>query len=112
MNKRAIFRGTLLTAGLLAALVIVLSHSFRPVEVKNASTELTEHPADQTTVISAPSEAITQASVIKIDEQVPDSLLQIFEVSDCIVRFVPVTEKLVSHFFEVLFHFVIAPNAP
>lgn len=112
MREKTIFRGILIVAGLLAAAVIVLSHSFHPAEIKKASVEQSENADDQLPVLSVPSEAVTQASAVKIDEQVPDMLLEIIAVSDHAFDFIPVSEPLVSTFFKVLFQIVIAPNAP
>jgi hypothetical protein len=112
MKRQTVFRGFLIAAGLLAAAVIIWSHSFHPTESKKASVEQSENPDEQPPVLSAPSEAITQASVVKIDEQVPDLLLEIIEVSDHASDFIPVAEQVVNTLFQVLFRIVIAPNAP
>jgi hypothetical protein len=113
MRKKSVYRGILIIAGLLAAAVIILSHSFTQLEPKQvADTEQSEEKQDQKTVISAPAEAVTQASVIKIDEQSPDTVLETLSNSEVSGNYIPSTEKIFNKLFHVLFQVVIAPNAP
>jgi cytoskeletal protein RodZ len=113
MRKKSVYRGILIIAGLLAAAVIILSHSFSQLEPKKvADTEQSEEKSDQKTVITAPAEAVTQASVVKIDEQSPDSVLETLTNSEVSNKYIPSTEKAFNKLFRVLFQIVIAPNAP
>jgi len=113
MRKKSVYRGILIIAGLLAAAVIILSHSFSQLEPKKvADTEQSEEKSDQKTVITAPAEAVTQASVVKIDEQSPDSVLETLTNSEVSNKYIPSTEKAFNKLFHVLFQIVIAPNAP
>jgi hypothetical protein len=113
MRKRSVYRGILIVAGLLAAMVIILSHSFSRFESKKvAATEQSDEKSDQKTVISVPAEAVTQASVVKIDEQSPDTLLETLTTSNISHKYIPSTEKIFNRLFHVLFRIVIAPNAP
>ena len=109
MRKKSVYRGILIIAGLLAAAVIILSHSFTQLEPKKvADTE----QSDAKTVITAPSEAVTQASVVKIDEQSPDTVLETLSNSEVSNKYIPSSEKVFNKLFHVLFQVVIAPNAP
>ncbi len=97
----------------MAAAVIILSHSLTELKPKKAAdTEQSDEKPDQKTVITAPAEAVTQASVVKIDEQSPDSLLETITNSEVSRNFTPTSEKVFDKLFQVLFRIVIAPNAP
>ncbi len=112
MRKKSVYRGILIIAGLLAAAVIILSHSFSQLEPKKVvDTEQSAEKSDQT-VISAPSEAVTQASVVKIDEQSPDTVLETLSNSEVSKKYIPSSEKVFNKLFDLLFQIVIAPNAP
>lgn len=114
MRKKSVYRGILIIAGLLAAAVIILSHSLTQLEPhkKVVDTEQSDEKSDQKTVISAPSEAVTQASVVKIDEQSPDTVLETLSNSEVSDKYIPSSEKVFNKLFHVLFQIVIAPNAP
>jgi len=113
MRKKSVYRGILIIAGLLAAAVIILSHSLSQVEpAKVTDTEQSEKKTEDKTVISAPAEAVTQAGVVKIDEQSPDSLLETLSGPAVAGQYIPSTEKVFNKLFQVLFEVVIAPNAP
>ncbi len=114
MRKKSVYRGILIIAGLLAAAVIILSHSLSQLEPckKVADTEQSDEKPDEKTVISAPAEAVTQASVVKIDEQSPDTVLETLSNSEVSNKYIPSGEKVFNKLFHVLFQIVIAPNAP
>lgn len=113
MRKKSVYRGILIIAGLLAAAVIILSHTFTELQPKKvADTEQSDEKSDQKTVISAPVEAVTQASVVKIDEQSPDTVLETLTNSEVSSKYIPSSEKVFNKLFHVLFQIVIAPNAP
>ena len=97
----------------MAAVVIILSHSLTELKPKKAAdTEQSDEKPDQKTVITAPAEAVTQASVVKIDEQSPDTVLETLSNSRVSGKYIPTTEKVFNKLFRVLFQVVIAPNAP
>ncbi len=113
MRKKSVYRGILIIAGLLAAAVIILSQSLIQLEPRKvADTEQSDEKPDQKTVISAPAEAVTQASVVKIDEQSPDTVLETLTSSEVSNKYIPSTEKAFNKLFRLLFQVVIAPNAP
>lgn len=113
MREKSVYRGILIIAGLLAAAVIILSHSLSQLEPKKvAGTEQSDEKSDSKTQIAAPAEAVTQASVVKIDEQSPDSVLETLSNSEVANRYIPTTEKVFNKLFRVLFQVFIAPNAP
>ncbi len=113
MRKKSVYRGILIIAGLLAAAVIILSNSFSHLDVKKvADTEQSDEKSENKTVITAPGEALTQASAVKIDEQAPDTLLETLTKSAKSDNYIPSTETVFNKLFHVLFRLVIAPNAP
>lgn len=112
MRKKSIYRGFLIAAGLLAAIVIILSqaYSFRVDSDKKPATEQTDETSK--TISAAPTDAVPQASVVRVDEQIPVSVLEILGESESTQKFIPRTEAILSNLFKVLFQVVIAPNAP
>ncbi len=112
MRKKSIYRGFLIAVGLLAALVIILSHaySFRVDSDKKAATEQTDDTSK--TISAAPSDAVPQGNLVRVDENVPVSVLEILGEPESIQKFIPRTEAILSNLFRVLFQVVIAPNAP
>lgn len=101
-------------AGLLAAAVIVLSHAFKAPEVVTEKKPATEQSpeSESKTVISAPTEALTQGTVVQVGEQVPQSLLEVLAEPQPHRGFVLVVKDLVSSFLRTLFRVTISPNAP
>ncbi len=100
--------------GLLAATVIVLSHVFKaPEEIagKKPATEQSSK-SESKTVISAPTEAVMQGAAVQVDEQVPQTLLEVLAEPQSHPGFVPVAKQLVSGFLKTLFRVIISPNAP
>lgn len=114
MRNRSIYRGFLIAAGLLAALVIILSHTYslRVDEEKKAATEQTGKSTENKTVLTVPAEALTQGSLVRVDEQVPVSVIEILGEPQKIQNFVPRSEVIFSNLFKTLFRVLIAPNAP
>lgn len=112
MQKKSIYRGFLIAAGLLAAAVIIFSHSYSV--PSNDEKKATTEQADDTskTVITAPSDAVPQGSLVRVDEQVPVSVLEILGEPESLQKFIPHTEAILSNLFKLLFRVVIAPNAP
>jgi len=114
VRNRSIYRGFLIAAGLLAALVIILSHSYslRLQEEKKAATEQSDDSAERKTVLKAPADALTQGSIVRVDEQVPVSVIEILGEPRKIQSFVPRSEVIFNNLFKTLFRVLIAPNAP
>jgi hypothetical protein len=112
VQKKSLYRGFLIAAGLLAAMVIILSHAYSiPAnDDKKAATEQTDDTSK--TVVSAPADALTQGSLVRVDEQVPVSVIEILGEPEGVEKFIPRTEAVLSNLFKVLFRIVIAPNAP
>lgn len=103
-----------MAVGLVAALVIILSQTYTwPEAVSKAATEQTDSKsgADQT-VIKAPGDAMPQSTGVRVDEQVPQSVLEILSEPDRIPRIIPQAKLVANVFIKTLFRVIIAPNAP
>ncbi len=99
---------------MVAALVIILSHSYslKNSQEKKATTEQTGEQSDKKIILSAPADAVPQASVVRVDEQVPVSILEILGEPQHLQNFIPRTEVIFAGLFKTLFRVIIAPNAP
>jgi hypothetical protein len=114
VRNRSIYRGFLIAAGLMAALVIIFSHSYTQ-STREDQKEKTEHAKDQSegkTIISAPAEALTQGAVVRVDEQVPDSVIGVLGEPQNERNLFPRPEVIIQSLFQTFLRFVIAPNAP
>jgi hypothetical protein len=114
MRNKSIYRGVLIAAGLLAAVIIILSHSasVNQVTVQKATSEKSDEKSDQKTTLQVPNAALTQGTAVQIDEQVPDTLIETISKKEEDRKFIPHAEKILTSFFRVLFNSIIAPNAP
>lgn len=112
--KKRVYRSILMVVGLLAATVIVLSHVFKAPEEIAEKKPATEQSAksESKTVISAPSEAVMQGTAVQVDEQAPQTLLEVLAEPQSNTGFVPVAKELFSSFLKTLFRVIISPNAP
>jgi len=114
VRNKSIYRGFLIAAGLLAALVIILSHSYT-LTTKQENKTATEQNAEQSekkVILTAPADFVPQASVVRVDEQVPVSVLEILGEPQKLQNFIPRSEAILTSLFKTLFRVVIAPNAP
>jgi hypothetical protein len=114
VRKRSIYRGFLIAAGLLAALVIILSQSFsvQAEHVAKPATEQTDTSKAQDAVIKAPAEAMPQSTVVRVNEQVPVSIIEILAEPQQVQRYIPQCDRIVNSFIKTIFRVIIAPNAP
>lgn len=114
VHKRSIYRGFLIIAGLLAAAVIILSHTYslRAEADKKLATEQSTEKSDNKTISAAPADAVTQGNIVRVSEQVPVSVLEILGEPQQVEKFIPRSEAILSNLFKLLFQVIIAPNAP
>ena len=103
MRKKAILRGIMLVAGLIAVCAILLSPGFSPSKKDKAAEK-------ETVLIQAPSDAIP-GSAITVDEPVIPVITEIAEPEK--IDLLPTIDpKEVTKYFKVLLRTLIAPNAP
>ena len=97
----------------MAALVIILSHTYTLTtkQEKTASEQKSEQ-SEKKVILTAPADFVPQASVVRVDEQVPVSVLEILGEPQQLQNFVPRSEAILTSLFKTLFRVVIAPNAP
>ncbi|HMR57832.1 MAG TPA: hypothetical protein PLM56_06025 [Cyclobacteriaceae bacterium] len=114
MLKKRVYRGILMIVGLLAATVIVLSHVFKSPDYEAEKRPATEQSAESEskTVLSAPTEAVTQGSAVQVGEQSPQALLEVIAEPQTQQAFVPLVKEMASGFLRTLFRVIISPNAP
>lgn len=114
MRNRSIYRGFLIAAGLMAALVIIFSHSYsqRTWETKKEKTEQSKEQSESKTIISAPGEALTQGAVVRVDEQVAESVIEVLGEPQNQRSLFPQPEVIIQGLFQTFLRFIIAPNAP
>lgn len=104
----------MLVAGLLAAIVILLSQSFYQSTVHSKSSKAaTEQNAEheRQSFISAPSDLLPGTSSVQVVEN-PPVLLSILDLPEIKLGFAPVRTKFTLTFFRTLFRTVIASKAP
>ena len=103
MKKKALLRGIMLAAGLVAVCAILLSPGFSQVKIKKAAEK-------ETVLIPAPSDAIP-GSAVKVDQPAIPFLAEIEEQPSRNIFFVIPAEQ-VTKYLQVLFRTLISPNAP
>lgn len=98
----------------MAALVIILSHSYTLTakQEKKSNTEQKSEQTEKKVILTAPADFVPQASVVRVDEQVPVSVLEILGEPQKVKNFIPRSEAIFTSLFKTLFRVVIAPNAP
>lgn len=98
----------------MAALVIIFSHGYsqRTGQNKKEKTEQSKEQSENKTVISAPVEALTQGAVVRVDEQVPESVIEVLGEPKNQKSLYPHPKVILTSLFQTFFRFVIAPNAP
>ncbi len=114
MRKTLQYRPLMMVAGILAAAVILFSQSFFYQAQSNLEKIKSEQSPDQDSnqsFVSAPSDAVVNSSVEKVNEQVPSLLEELF-TTDEEAKAVSIVPTLFANFFRALFRASISPNAP
>jgi hypothetical protein len=114
MRENPQYRPLMMVAGVVAAVVILFSQSFFYQAQSNLEKIKSEQSPDQDakpTFVSAPSDAVVNSSVEKVNEQVPSLLEELF-TTDEEAKAVSIVPTLFASFFSTLFRASISPNAP
>ena len=103
----------MMVAGVLAAVLIVLSQSFYHQAKEKVAKAKAEQTTDENTqtFISAPNDAVSQTNIVQLDDQIP--LLKgsvLFEEEQPVQPVI--RPEVFSRYFKVLFRAIISPNAP
>lgn len=111
MSKLFKNKNVLIVAGLLVGLVTLFSHSLR-VEIKSGKPSAEQKAeTEQQTVIIAPSDAVTvNAFTLQTDGFL--EIAPVFKPVKEVVKAAPAIVQNTTSFFQTLFRFIIAPNAP
>ena len=114
MRNRTFSKGFTLIAGVLAAVVILLSQSFYQQaqdNLKKVKTEQTDSQSQDKVIISAPADAVPGSGIIQMDENIPVLVKSIpSDKEDKAVT--PQAAKVFTSFYRILFRAIISPNAP
>lgn len=114
MQSRAFSKGFTIVAGVLAAVVILLSQSFYQQAQDNLKKVKTEQSADQgqnEVVISAPADAVPGSSAIQLEDNVP-TLVKSTVSEDQEQAVLPFATKILVSYYRILLKTLISPNAP
>ncbi|MBX2915091.1 MAG: hypothetical protein KF856_07445 [Cyclobacteriaceae bacterium] len=112
MLKKRVYRSVLMIVGLMAAIVITLSHVYKQPAQSDKPKVTTEQTDSEKTAISAPGDAVTHGPAVQVDEQAPQTLLEVLAEPQATSRFIPQATELISSFFRTLFRVIISSNAP
>lgn len=108
-----LYRGFTVIAGVLAAVVILLSQSFYQQAQDNLKKVKTEQSTDhaQEVIISAPADAVPGSSAIQMDDNVP-TFVKSIPSEDKEQVAVPFATKILVSYYRILLRVLISPNAP
>lgn len=112
MRSRAFSKGFTIVAGVLAAVVILLSQSFYQQAQNNLKKVKTEQTAEQNEVIiSAPADAVPGGSAIQLEDNIP-TLVKSVVSEDQEQTALPFATKILVSYYRILLKTLISPNAP
>lgn len=112
MRSKAFSKGFTIIAGVLAAVVILLSQSFYQQAQDNLKKVKTEQSPDQNeVVISAPADAVPGAGAIQLEDNVP-TLVKSTVSEDQEHTTLPFATKILVSYYRILLKTLISPNAP
>jgi predicted PurR-regulated permease PerM len=112
MQNRAFSKGFTIIAGVLAAVVILLSQSFYQQAQDNLRKVKTEQSTDQNeVVINAPADAVPGGSAIQLEDNIP-TLVKSTSSEDQEQTALPFATKILVSYYKILLKALISPNAP
>ena len=112
MKSTAFSRFFMLTAGIVAAMVMLLSMSlYQSKEENSKSKPKTEQSSNDYSIVNAPTDALPGSGTVQVEAKtlpLLETFLPVEKVRECIYLPLKVTVK----YFKVLLKTVISPNAP
>jgi hypothetical protein len=111
MKKKTISRLFMIASGILAAVIILFSQSYYSQSDLAAKKESDNKAKSGKVIISAPSDALINNTVVKSDQN-PTTQLQTRFLTTETKSFRKVESSLFVNFFHTLFRAIISPNAP
>jgi hypothetical protein len=114
MRKLFVSKMMVMVAGVLAAVIVVLSQSFQFQAKQDVQKVKTEQQADEQpdVLISASADAVSPSSAIQLDEKSPALLQEVLTEEKNNFQHPIVRPEVVARYFKVLFRTIISPNAP
>lgn len=103
----------MMIAGVLAAVLIVLSQSFYHQAKEKVAKAKTEQKSEESaqTFISAPNDAVSQTSIVQLQDQTPSLKSAVLSIEENPSRPI-IRSEVFIRYFKVLFRAIISPNAP
>ena len=111
MKKKTLSRIFMIASGILAAVIIVFSQSYYQQSELTQKNDSEKKDKSEKVMVSAPSDAVTSNSLVKLSENTAISVPSSFSITE-IKSFVKIEKKVFVRFFRTLFRVVISPNAP
>jgi len=111
MKKKTLSRIFMIAAGVLAAVIIVFSQTYHNQTELAHKKDSDSKAKSEKAVISAPSDAVTSNSLLKLNDNPEPATQQSFSITE-IKSFVKVEKHVFVNFFRTLFRVIISPNAP
>jgi hypothetical protein len=111
MKKKTLSRIFMIASGILAAVIIVFSQSYYQQSELTQKNDSEKKAKSEKVMVSAPSDAVTSNSLVKLSENTATPVPPSFSSSE-IKSIVKIEKKVFVRFFRTLFRVVISPNAP
>jgi len=114
MRSSAFSKGFTIVAGVLAAIVILLSQSFYQQaqdNLKKVKTEQTAEQGQDEVIICAPADAVPGAGAIQLVDNIP-SFVKSTISEDQEQTTLPFATKILVSYYRILLKALISPNAP
>ena len=117
MLEKTFSKKLMLTAGILAALVILCSQAFQKETstfLSKIKTDKAEKPseAEKRIIIATPADAVTSSPAVEVGDANPSFIREIIFNEDRTHQQPTIDSELVSNFFKTLFSLIISPQAP
>ncbi len=117
MEKKSISKNLMLSAGILAAMVILFSQAFQKEtttflsKIKPVTTEKVPE-AEKKAIVPAPTDAVTSGQAVKTDDASPSFIREIIFGEDKGAEQPAIDHTILADFFKTLFRVFISPQAP
>src|SRR5882672_8575168 len=117
MVKKAFSRKLMLSAGILAAIVILCSQAFQKethTYLSKIKTDKTEKATDgeRNVIMATPSDAVTSGQSVEVGDANPSFIREIILSEDKGHQPSPIDKTIFSGFLRTLFRVIISPQAP
>jgi hypothetical protein len=117
MERKELSRKIMLTAGILAVIVILCSQTFQK-ETRSILSKIKTERTDKSTeaekkvVVATPADAVTSGQAVEIGDANPSLIREIIFGEEGADSRPAVSHTFIGEFFKMLFRVVISPQAP